>query len=65
MDQELFASNKMKELLDEKGILAKPSPAHQQSLNGAAKHLGGVIKDKSQAMRKAAKLPDQLWPEIT
>ena len=65
MDPELFVSNEMRELLNEKGILVKPSSAHQQSLNGAAKCLGSVIKDKSQAMRKVAKLPNQLWSEIT
>ena len=63
-DNELFSSDKMNEFLNLCGILHKPSPAYQQSLNRASEHLGGVIKDKSQAMRLAARLPVELWPEV-
>ena len=63
-DNELFSSEEMTEFLDSRGILHKPSPAYQQSLNRASECLGGVIKDKARAMRAAARLPAELWPEI-
>ena len=64
VDNELFSSEEMTEFLHLCSILHKPSPAYQQSLNGASECLGGVIKDKVQAMRAAARLPVELWPEV-
>jgi len=51
-------------LEQEKHMKIEPSAAHTQSQNGAAERSGGMVKDKSRAMREGAKLPAALWPEI-
>ena len=51
-------------LEQEKHMKIEPSAAHTQSQNGAAERSGGMVKDKSRAMREGAKLPATLWPEI-
>ena len=53
-----------KELIDwmnAKGLVFEPSAPNTQSQNGAAERSGGVIKDKSRAMR--GKLPTEMWRE--
>ncbi|KAI1676233.1 polyprotein [Pyrenophora tritici-repentis] len=47
------------------GIKLEPSAPDTQSQNGGAERSGGVIKEKSRAMRLDANLPWELWPEIT
>lgn len=44
----------------ERKIQLKPSPADQKALNSAAERLESLIKEKVNAMRKAAKLPNKL-----
>jgi hypothetical protein len=46
-------------------IRLEPSAPDTQAQNGGAERSGGVVKDKSRAMRLDANLPWQLWPEIT
>jgi len=47
------------------GIVIEPSAPDTQAQNGGAERSGGVIKEKSRAMRLDANLPWTLWPEIT
>ena len=46
-------------------VRVKPSAPHTQAQNGGAERSGGVIKDKIRSMRAGAKLPAELWPEIS
>jgi hypothetical protein len=46
-------------------IRLEPSAPDTQAQNGGAERSGGVVKDKSRAMRLDANLPWELWPEIT
>ena len=46
-------------------IRLEPLALDTQAQNGGAERSGGVVKDKSRAMRLDANLPWQLWPEIT
>ena len=47
--------------MNAKGLVFEPSAPNTQSQNGAAERSGGVIKDKSRAMR--GKLPTEMWRE--
>ncbi|KAK1920118.1 hypothetical protein P3342_002414 [Pyrenophora teres f. teres] len=46
------------------GIAVEPSAPDTQAQNGGAERSGGVIKEKSRAMRLDANLPWELWPEV-
>ena len=46
-------------------IRLEPSAPYTQAQNGGAERSGGVIKDKIRSMRAGAKLPAELWPEIS
>ena len=46
-------------------IRLEPSAPYTQAQNGGAERSGGVIKDKIRSMRAGAKLPTELWPEIS
>ena len=46
-------------------IRIEPSAPYTQAQNGGAERSGGVIKDKIRSMRAGAKLPAELWPEIS
>lgn len=48
-----------------RSIRIEPSAPYTGAQNGAAERSGGVIEERSRAMRKSANLPDALWPEIT
>ena len=50
--------------LRSQGISFEPSAPHTQAQNGTAERSGGVIIEKSRAMRIAANLPHDLWNEI-
>ena len=55
----------MRTFLEEQFIKVEPSAPYTQAQNGGAERSGGVIKEKSRAMRTSSKLPTSLWPEIT
>ncbi|KAL3702648.1 hypothetical protein TMatcc_011227 [Talaromyces marneffei ATCC 18224] len=66
MDNEIAKRPEVKHYLEhEKRIILQPSPAHTQALNGGAERSGAIIKTKGRSMRKGARLPFDLWPEIT
>lgn len=46
--------------LVDKGIRIEPSAPQTQAQNGSAERSGGVIKEKSRAMRASAKIPQFL-----
>ena len=50
--------------LRSKGIEFEPSAPRTQDQNGRAERSGGVIMEKSRAMRISANLPHDLWKEI-
>ena len=50
--------------LHSKGIKFEPSAPRTQEQNGVAERSGGVIIEKTRAMRIAANLPHDLWKEI-
>ncbi|EEA25069.1 conserved hypothetical protein [Talaromyces marneffei ATCC 18224] len=65
MDNEIAKRPEVKHYLEhEKRIILQPSPAHTQALNGGAERSGAIIKTKGRSMRKGARLPFDLWPEI-
>jgi hypothetical protein len=66
-DNEIFTQkHELRDFLEVKEHMRiEPSSAYTGSQNGAAERSGGVIKDKSPAMREGAKLPAKLWPEIS
>ena len=47
---------RVKEWLEERYIRIEPSPLYTQALNGAAERLGGVVKEKINAIRSSSKL---------
>jgi len=49
----------------EQGIKMEHSAPDTPAQNGGAERWGGVIKEKARAMAIGARLPWQLWPEIT
>lgn len=55
----------VRDYLIKMSIKVELSPPYTQALNGGAESSGGVVKDKARAMRISAKLPEQLWREIT
>jgi GAG-pre-integrase domain len=66
-DNEIFSQkHELRNFLEvEKHMRIEPSSPYTGPQNGAAERSGGVIKDKSRAMREGAKLPAKLWPEIS
>jgi hypothetical protein len=48
----------------DQGLAVEPSAPDNQAQNGGAERSGGVIKEKSRAMRLDANLPWELWPEV-
>ena len=64
-DNEIFMKHKaVFTQLQTKFVKIEPSLLHVKELDGAAKHSGGVIKNKACSMQQAARLPAALWPEI-
>lgn len=64
-DNEIVSiKGRVKDFLDSQFIRTENSPPYTQALNGAAEHSGGVVKEKINAMRGGAKLPEALWREI-
>ena len=63
-DNEIVKSGKIQKWLQRNHVKIEPSPPYVKELDGAAERSGGVVKDKARAMRRAAKLPAGLWPEI-
>lgn len=51
-------------LMDTYGITTERSAPATPAQNGAAERAGGVIVTRARAMRLAAQLPAELWPEI-
>ena len=64
-DGELQKSKRIEDFIKGLGIRLDPSASNTQEQNGGAERSGGVIKEKSRAMRIGAKLPEFIWPEIT
>uniref|UniRef100_A0A093VK87 Retrovirus-related Pol polyprotein from transposon TNT 1-94 n=1 Tax=Talaromyces marneffei PM1 TaxID=1077442 RepID=A0A093VK87_TALMA len=65
MDNEIAKRPEVKHYLEhKKRIILQPSPAHTQALNRGAERSGAIIKTKGRSMRKGARLPFDLWPEI-
>jgi len=64
-NREIVRAHKIDRFLKKRSIKTKPSPPNTQGLNRAAERSGGVIKDAIRAIRARAKLPDELWSEIT
>ncbi|KAK1916963.1 hypothetical protein P3342_001545 [Pyrenophora teres f. teres] len=63
-DNETFRSAEAQRWKDDQGIAVEPSAPDTQAQNGGAERSGGVIKEKSRAMRLDANLPWELWPEV-
>jgi hypothetical protein len=63
-DNEMFRSTEAQRWKDDQGIAVEPSAPDTQAQNGGAERSGGVIKEKSRAMRLDANLPWELWPEV-
>ena len=51
--------------LESQHIKIDPSAPYTQAQNRGAERSGGVLKDKIRAMHAGARLPTQLWPEIS
>lgn len=49
---------------EEEGIDIEPTPPYTKEPNGGAERAGQAIIDRSIAMRTAACLPEDLWPEV-
>jgi transposase InsO family protein len=62
-DNELSRKKTLKWLRTQ-GITFEPSAPRTQAQNGSAERSGGVIIEKSRAMRIGANLPHDLWDEI-
>jgi len=56
-DNETFRSTDAQRWKDDQGIAVEPSALDTQAQNGGAERSGGVIKEKSRAMRLDANLP--------
>jgi hypothetical protein len=56
---------KVEQTLSKHNICLEPLVPYTQSQNGAAKRLGGVIKNKIHAIRISSNLPIKLWQEVT
>lgn len=63
-DGELPRSYEFNAFIFHGGLRVEPSAPYTQSQNGGAERSGGVIKEKSNAMRSGAKLPAYLMREI-
>lgn len=63
-DNEMFRSAEAQRWADAQGVLVEPSAPDTQAQNGGAERSGGVIKEKSRAMRLDANLPWAIWPEV-
>ena len=66
-DNEIFSQkHELRDFLEaQEHMRIEPSAPYTGPQNGAAERSGGVIKDKSRAMREGARLPAKLWPEIS
>ena len=58
-----FGSKEVHDFLNARHIILEPSAPYTQDQNGGAERSGGVIKEKSRAMR--GKLPAIMWREYT
>ena len=56
-DNEMFWSTEAQRWKDDQGIAVEPSALDTQAQNSGAERSGGVIKEKSRAMRLDADLP--------
>jgi hypothetical protein len=64
-DGERTLGQKFDELIASYGITTERSAPATPTQNGAAERSRGVIITKARAMRIAARLPADLWPEVT
>jgi hypothetical protein len=55
----------VKEHLQAKGYRIEPSAPYTQAQNGLAERAGDLVKTKIRTLAQGAKLPGELWPEIT
>ncbi|KAL1972153.1 hypothetical protein VTN31DRAFT_7372 [Thermomyces dupontii] len=64
-DNEMELKRKsVKRFLNRLGIKTEPSAPYAQAQNGADERSGGVIKERINAMRQGANLPEALWREV-
>lgn len=63
-DGELPKSYRFNAFIFDQGLRVEPSAPYTQDQNGGAERSGGVIKEKSRAMRLGARLPAYLMREI-
>jgi hypothetical protein len=55
----------VKKYIESLHIRIEPSLLYTQALNGGAKRLGSVVKQKIRTMQAGFKLPTALWKEIS
>ena len=63
-DGETSLDKGFERLTAERGITTERSAPATQAQNGAAERSGGIIVIKARCIRIAARLPDNLWPEM-